>query len=283
MSTTASISSPALGDIFGSSDTTGTSWDRVVDDCLYPVFRYYVPMLLACYGLTVFLAKQLTDWKGLKLQKLAGSLSMYPAFFVLVATSHLTLMDSQFWTWDYNNRMRQTSVACDVFCNFYIAANIVQALGQIQTEKPPLLYQLMAHHVLSVAAYMSSFYFDRYRWWTALAGSCEITNLFLVPVFACKEFFPEWKKQTWYMWNTRLLWITFVTHRLVLFPCWLGLWFYDRWQSAINGDKIHWVEGTAYPGIIFGLLILSMVWFAMIDRGLKKQSIAYKEAQGKKL
>ena len=50
-------------------------------------------------------------------------------------------------------------------------------------------------HVLSILCYASGFYFDQFRWWTALAGICELTNVFLVPVFACKEYFSEWKTQ----------------------------------------------------------------------------------------
>ena len=176
-------------------------------------------------------------------------------------------------------RQQQSDAWCDLFANFYIAVNIVQALGQIQTEKPPLLYQLMAHHVLSIFCYAGGFYFDRYRWWTTLAGCCELTNLFLVPVFLSKDYFPQWRKETWFLWNSRLLWWTFVSHRLVLFPCFLGLWFWDRLQVAPNASAIHWVEGTVYPLTILGLFLLSILWFLQIDRGLRKQTAIYLEAQ----
>lgn len=257
------------------------AWERMYQQCIIPVLSY-IPPLLASYGIAVFLLTKFTDWRGLKLQKLAGQLSMYPAFFVLVYTSHATMFDTRFWQLDgYATRVEQADKACDVFANFYIAVNIVQAIGQLQTEKPPLLYQLMGHHVLSIACYGSGFYFDKFRWWTAFAGLCEITNIFLVPVFACKEYFPEWKTQIWYLWNSRLLWWTFLVYRLVLFPCWLALWFYDRYQAALDTEAhpVHWVEGVLYPLTIFGLLLLSVVWFQMIDRGLKKQKIAYLEAR----
>lgn len=204
--------------IFGSKNATGGSWDNVMDKSFYRVLCYYIPILIGCYGVTEFCLKQVKDWNGLKLKKLAGQLSMYPAFFYLVYTSHIgSFMDPTFWSSEA--RFHTSSQIIDDFANFYIACNIVQAIGQIQTEKPPLLYQLLVHHVISIACFTSSFYFDRFRWWEAFAGCCEITNIFLVPVFACKEFFPEWQEQTWYLWNCRLLWITFVIHRLVLFPC----------------------------------------------------------------
>lgn len=206
--------------IFGSSDVTSGSWDNVREKSLNQVL-VYIALLIACYVLTELILKQITDWKDLKLKKLAGSLSMYPAFFVMVYTSHIgSFTDARFTaTLNYHDRYHSSSDTIDMFANFYIAANIVQAIGQVQTEKPPLLYQLMAHHVLSIACYTSGFYFDRFRWWEAFAGMCEITNLFLVPVFACKEFFPEWQEQTWYLWNSRFLWFFFVIHRLILFPC----------------------------------------------------------------
>lgn len=277
-------SSPlSFSSFFGSArisdDAVVGSWERVLQECVRPVLCY-IPFLLASYAVTRLLLQRFTDWRGLKLQKLAGQLSMYPAFFVLIYTSHATMLDHRFWHRDsYHYRFRHSALECDVFANFYIATNIVQAIGQLQTEKPPLLYQLMAHHVLSVACYTAGFYFDRFRWWTAFAGCCEITNVFLVPVFACKEYFPQWRKQRWYLWNTRLLWLTFVTHRLVLFPCWLGLWIWDRWRAARDGEVIHWVEGVIYPMTISGLLLLSVVWFKTIHRGLKKQLAEYEGAK----
>mmetsp|Transcript_39967 Transcript_39967/g.73782 ORF Transcript_39967/g.73782 Transcript_39967/m.73782 type:complete len:205 (+) Transcript_39967:434-1048(+) len=165
---------------------------------------------------------------------------------------------------------------------FRAAANIVQAIGQAQTEKSPLLYQLMAHHVLSVACYTSGFYFNRFRWWSTFAGCSEITNLFLVPLVASKEYFPDLRKERWLLWNSRLLWVTFVTHRLILFPCWLGLWVSDRWNASTeaNAEPIHLFEGVVYPVTILGLFFLSVIWFRMIHGLLKKQQTMYLEAHG---
>lgn len=271
-----------LQQIFGSSQVEAGSWDNIKDKCM-PQVLSYIPYLLACYFITFFTLQQLTDWKDLKLQRIAGQVSMYPAFFVLVATSHIATLDTNFWglTDGGNARFQSSDYWCDVFANFYIAVNLVQAMGQIQTEKPPLLYQLMAHHVLSIFCYGGGFYFDRFRWWTTLAGCCEITNLFLVPVFMSKDYFPEWRKERWFLINSNLLWWTFITHRMVLFPCWLGLWFWDR-LHADESVPIHWVEGTIYPITILGLFLLSVVWLLQIDRGLKKQTRIYMEAQNER-
>lgn len=278
---------PPLEKLFGSSKAATGSWENVFQESVKPVVFYYIPMLIACYGVTITLLGKYTGWTGLKLQRLAGQFSMYPAFFVLIYTSHATMLDRRFWTADGSIRFLQSTESCDLFANFYIATNIVQALGQVQTEKAPLLYQLMAHHVLSIACYTGGFYFDRFRWWTAFAGCCEITNVFLVPVFASKDYFPAWREQRWMLWSSNLLWFTFVTHRLILFPAWLGLWVHDRWQVATSENSseahdIHWMEGILYPLTILGLFILSIVWFLQISKGLGKQKATYLKAQGEK-
>jgi len=283
---TTNTSSLTFQRIFGSStiDENVASWNRVFEKCAKPVCLYYIPPLLACYFVTHILLSKTTDWKDLKLQRLAGQVSMYPAFFVLIITSHVATMDQQFWT-GHEARFQASDWWCDTFANFYIAVNIVQALGQIQTEKPPLLYQLMAHHVLSIFCYSCGFYFDRFRWWTTLAGCCELTNLFLVPVFMSKDYFPEWRKEYWFLISSKFLWWTFVSHRMILFPCWLGLWAKDRVENATSEDhyvRIHWIEGSIYPLTILGLFLLSIVWLIQIDRGLKKQQKIYNEAQQEK-
>lgn len=255
--------------------------ERLLYACILPSLGFIPPLLLS-YGVSVLILRTYTNWRGLKLEKLAGQLSMYPPFLFLIWYSHATLLDHRFWKLDnYGLRQESSASECDLFANLYIACNIVQAIGQIKTERPPLLYQLMAHHALSIWCCASAFYFDRFRWWTAFAGVCELTNLFLIPVFACKEYFPQWKIQTWYHRNCRGLYWTFVSHRLVLFPCWLSLWMHDRWKAAKDKTlgPIHWMEGVIYPLTVLGLFALSSIWFAMIASGTKKQQDAYREAR----
>jgi len=146
----------------------------------------------------------------------------------------------------------------------YIASNLVQALGQLQTESGALVWQLMAHHLLSIACFAGGFYFDRFRFWTAFAGLCEITNLFLVPVFAAKDI-PEIKAYRWYTANGVLLWLTFIIYRLILLPVWLCMWY-----ATPPLEDIHPFEKYGYPGTIAGLLVLSAIWFAQVHRGLLK-------------
>jgi hypothetical protein len=271
-------------------DALETIWKNCIVDVLK-----YIPLLLLCYGISLFYIKRKhPKWSSLQQEKVAGAISMYPALFLLIYTSHYTIFieENQFYGLSsdkINARTYESSSTCDIFANLYIATNIVQAIGQIQTENPPLVYQLMVHHFISVVCYISSFYFDRLRWWATLAGCCEITNLFLIPVVLCKEFFPSWTTHYWYLWNSRLLYVTFVTHRLILFPCWLCLWYYDRWYSTIisfnindnettASSTIHLWEGILYPSTIVGLLMLSIIWFTMISHILRKQTMAYKQA-----
>jgi len=200
-------------------------------------------------------------------------LSMYPAFFALIWSSHATLMESIFWQGP-EQRMTSSSAGCDFFASLYIATNLVQAIGQLQTESGPLLWQLMAHHVMSIFCYGCGFYFDRFRFWTAFGGASEITNLCLVPVQAAKEL-PEIRKQTWYKWNAWGLLVLFITHRLVLFPAWLWLWTSDRMalvqkMPPNEQNQIHWLEGMVYPGTVLGLIVLSLIWFKQIVQGVRK-------------
>jgi hypothetical protein len=273
--------------MFGSTSVTlpdrDEAWDYVWKNSVVDVLRY-LPLLVGWYGLCLlFIKTNYSHWPSLQQEKVAGSISMYPAFVVLIVTSHFTAFaDPTFVDRDgiaslgsVQARTDASTSLCDVFANLYIATNIVQAMGQIQTERPPLLHQLMAHHVVSVLCYVSGFYFNRFRYWTSMAGCCEITNLFLIPVYLCKEFFPSWRSRYWYLWNTRLLYATFITHRLLLFPCWLLLWYYDRWNSP---TVIHIWEGVLYPSTVIGLLLLSTLWFRTISRGLAKQAIEYHRA-----
>merc|ERR1712154_325532 len=119
-------------------------------------------------------------YDGIKLKKIAGFASTYPFVLSLVYFSHAGTFDL------YHSETLRTygsSSNCDTFATMFIASNIVQALGQVQTEQGPLLCQLMTHHIISIACYTFSFYFDRLRFWTCFAGLCEVTNLFLIPVF----------------------------------------------------------------------------------------------------
>ena len=99
----------------------------------------------------------------------------------------------------------------------------------------------------------------------AFAGCCELTNLFLVPIFAAKEL-PQIKDQMWYKINGLLLWVTFVTHRFVLFPVWLYMWYEDVKVNQF-GDH-HPLEEWGYSFTIASLLALSIVWFVKIHKAV---------------
>lgn len=215
------------------------------------VLAYAVAMLvLSRFGL-----------EGLRLKRLAGFISMYPFIVIMCIFAHCG-------TWHHvatqASRVSDSNGHIDNFAILYIASNVVQALGQVQTESGLFLCQLMAHHILSIGCFTGGFYFDRLRFWTALAGLCEVTNLFLVWVFVAKEA-PYIKKHRWYALNGVMLWITFVVYRLVLFPIWLYMWYSDQMPATL-----HPFEKYGYPATIWGLLVLSTLWFRQVHNGLKK-------------
>lgn len=226
-----------------------------------PVAVWSFVMLLS-YAVATALLKRSTGLRDKKLQRIAGFVGMYPFFVAMVFFAHRGVMEIFL---AHASRTNDSSPSTDTFIHIYIASNIIAALGQLQTEEGALLAQLMAHHVLSIACFAGGFYFDRFRFWTAFAGLCETTNLFLVPVFAAKEL-PQIKFQSWYKFNGLLLWVTFVVYRLILFPVWLYVWYSD-----VKPLDVSPFEQYGYPSTIFALLVLSCFWFMQIHRGLVKQ------------
>ncbi|GMI36804.1 hypothetical protein TrCOL_g6993 [Triparma columacea] len=229
--------------------------------CFIPC-AYWIGAMMASFALTTGILHLTTSLKGIPLQRIAGYISQYPFFIAMVYYAHAGTLDLLYE--GAKERAFQSSKSGDTFCYIYIASNIVAALGQIQTESGALLIQLMIHHALSITCFSLGFAFDRFRFWTAFAGCCEMTNLFLVPLFLTKEL-PHLKQQAWYKFDCTLLWITFVSHRFVLFPCWLYLWIKD--QDELQIKDMNPLESYLYAGTIAGLLILSLVWFVQIHRG----------------
>jgi len=209
---------------------------------------------------------------GIKLERLAGFVGLYPFFMLMVYYSHTG-------SWAHfaagASRSTESNADSDTFICLYLAGNIMQAIGQSQTESGVLLWQLMAHHALSIFCFGLGFYFDRFRFFCAFAGMCETTNLFLVPVFAAKEI-PSIKVHTWYKVNGVLLWSTFMIYRGLLFPIWLYIWY----QEAQPVDT-HPIEKYLYPITVVLLLVLSGAWFVQIHKGVVKvMTPGYYEADG---
>ena len=104
--------SPSLSWIsvfFGSSNVSAPihPTQRMLDNCIYTTLQFVPPLLLS-YFITTLILQKYTTWKGLKLQKLAGQLSRYPAFAVLIYYSHVTLLDTRFWNFS-NYALRQST------------------------------------------------------------------------------------------------------------------------------------------------------------------------------
>mmetsp|Transcript_18964 Transcript_18964/g.48515 ORF Transcript_18964/g.48515 Transcript_18964/m.48515 type:complete len:263 (-) Transcript_18964:280-1068(-) len=227
--------------------------------CFYPVARWSLEMV--CSNLFVSGGMALAGMaplSNLRHKRLAGYVGIYPYYVLQVYYAHVGTLEI------FNgglDRMHDSSPGCDVFSHLYIASNLVAALGQLQTEQGVLLGQLMCHHVLSIAAVGAAFYFDRFRFWSAFAGLCEVTNLFLVPIFAAKEM-PVIKTHRWYKLNSILLYATFIVYRGGLFPAWLYLWYRDP-----KPTDMHWME-HGYGVTVLAIAILSVFWFAAIHRGV---------------
>eukprot|EP00520_Triparma_pacifica_P004612 CAMPEP_0118655348 /NCGR_PEP_ID=MMETSP0785-20121206/12876_1 /TAXON_ID=91992 /ORGANISM="Bolidomonas pacifica, Strain CCMP 1866" /LENGTH=270 /DNA_ID=CAMNT_0006548071 /DNA_START=106 /DNA_END=915 /DNA_ORIENTATION=- len=228
-------------------------YDAAIEQLYHPCLQWGAYMV-GSYLLTTIILYFTTSLRGLSLQRIAGYASQYPFFVLMVYYAHVGTSDLIDTTPE--NRTFSSNESGDTFATIYIASNIVAAMGQLQTEKGALLVQLMIHHVLSILCFGAGFAFERYRFWIYFAGCCELTNLFLVPVFAAKEL-PYLKSQSWYKYNCTLLWSTFVTHRFLLFPYWLYLWFSDRATTDVK--DVHFMEEYAYPGTIAGLMILSII------------------------
>jgi hypothetical protein len=64
------------------------------------------------------------------------------------------------------------------------------------------------------------------------------------------------------------LWVTFVTHRFILFPAWLYYWFVD--QETLGLTDMVPMERYGYAATIASLFILSGVWFMKIDHEVRK-------------
>jgi len=191
-------------------------------------------------------------------KRLAGYVGIYPFYVLQVYYAHegaWEILDGAL------DKTIDSSPGCDTFAHLYIASNLVAAIGQIQTEQGVLLGQLMCHHVLSVVSVGAAFYFDRFRFWSAFAGLCEVTNLFLVPIFAAKEM-PIIKTHGWYKLNSVLLYATFLAYRGALFPAWLYMWY-----SEPKPADMHVLE-HGYGVTVAAIAILSVFWFAAVHRGV---------------
>ena len=188
---------------------------ELLSRCFHPVGMWSGVMIAANLLVSAAMAcAGMAPISNIRHKRLAGYIGIYPFYILQVYYAHLGTIEI---IGDGLDKNLASSTGCDVFSYLYIASNLVAAIGQIQTERGELLVQLMIHHVISIVAMSAGFYFDRFRFWSAFAGLCEVTNLFLVPIFAAKEF-PIIKTHKWYKANSVLLYATFLTHRFGLFP-----------------------------------------------------------------
>ena len=139
--------------------------------CFIPC-AYWGAAMMMSFAVTSGILHLTTSLRGIPLQRIAGYVSQYPFFMIMVYYAHAGTMDMIHE--GAKERALMSSASIDTFCCLYIASNIVAALGQIQTESGALLIQLMIHHALSITCFSLGFAFDRFRFWTAFAGCCEV-------------------------------------------------------------------------------------------------------------
>ena len=125
----------------------------------FPQVLKWCAIEIACY-FAANGAMRLCGFKGgLRLQRLAGYLGLYPIFVLMVYYAHVGAWDV--YPLGSSGRATFSSPNGELFNHLYLSSNIVAALGQAQTERGALLWQLMAHHALSLVCFGAGFYFDR--------------------------------------------------------------------------------------------------------------------------
>jgi len=136
---------------------------------------------------------------------------------------------------------------------------------------PKMLLQMTLHHVLSIACFSVSLFLGRLHFWAVFDGCCEITTVFLNLLFATKQFAPKDSYPTLTAISGFGLWLGFIFCRLLLFPTWLWMFHLDisehteqTWDTSTD------LERYLYPSVTLLLLVLSVIWFVPITKGMMK-------------
>tara|TARA_B110000208_G_C11697281_1_gene404511 strand:+ start:113 stop:1108 length:996 start_codon:yes stop_codon:yes gene_type:complete len=181
------------------------------------------------------------------------------------------------------------------YYRWYIATNFVDvfielAIARQENISIVTILPMMFHHAASVGGYSMGLYVRRWLdYWAAACGLCEITNLPLAGVYLgklCKgSSIQAWinKNHAWLP-NASgvLLWILWFPFRLFLFP---SIMYYilaegiehGVWSSGAVDVDVRWhelayrpIEVGMYLMVVLLLLVLSLLWFIGIHKGLIK-------------
>lgn len=124
------------------------------------------------------------------------------------------------------------------YLRVYIATNVVDIANEFiiarqEGKSATTTIPMLVHHIMSVMGYSMTLKSRQLLFWGAAAGLCEITNLFLVPIYITKMYKGSQLGQ-WMLKNFEtlvlacgfFLWLTFIIFRISLFPMVLVNVFY---------------------------------------------------------
>jgi hypothetical protein len=140
---------------------------------------------------------------------------------------------------------------------------------EIFVKPGQLALQMFLHHVVSIGCFSSGLFCKVAHFYGAFALVCETTTIFAnnLTILQCRGGMLKKMYPMANVVNGFGLWFTFIPFRLMLFPCWLYMFYLD-WPSLMKALPAPVLY--AYPATIVILLALSTWWFWRITVGLVK-------------
>ena len=195
----------------------------------------------------------------------------YPFVFLLLYHAFAAVRELHV---DLETRWTGTTEESYVFFRLYVAAQVCGCFVEVgTTELGAKLFQMLAHHVISIVAYGVALTDGRCHFFGCAAGLSEVSTIFLQGVLFskhphAKEWWPEW----FTIFNGVSLWACYIPFRLVLFPAITALYVADaRRDPAKSWDTVLGAHKYAYPATFMFLFFLSGFWFRSIHRGFVKK------------
>ncbi|KAH8080982.1 histone demethylase [Aureococcus anophagefferens] len=150
----------------------------------------------------------------------------YPFVFLLLYHAFAAVRELHV---DLETRWTGTTEESYVFFRLYVAAQVCGCFVEVgTTELGAKLFQMLAHHVISIVAYGVALTDGRCHFFGCAAGLSEVSTIFLQGVLFskhphAKEWWPEW----FTIFNGVSLWACYIPFRLVLFPAITALYVAD--------------------------------------------------------
>jgi len=153
------------------------------------------------------------------------------------------------------------------------AMEIINILKGRHSSGNPVV--MMVHHAISMSSYYFGLTTGRLHFFGCYAGICELCTPFLCCFLLAKEL--DWKLGKSIF--GALLVISYIPFRLVLFPSWFFVYYYDVLSKPAVLEQLTNSEIYGFPFVIGLLTVMSYFWFVKMVKGSTK-SIA-KVAQQK--